>query len=273
MPPEVLPGARWTPGRLAGYARGATRMQINIDHCTAGHNSFNIGLDGYFNILLPKVGAPYQFAETNALTWHAAHMNPYGPGVEIERMSAGSMWRWGLSGWETLTEDQAYWLRAWHEHCLEWGIPAEHFIGPRFEWQGFRGNANHGDVDNQRSDGITDLRLGEATAEWQATAPGTIIKPTEPVKQLPRRDRKMIFCWLVWHGLPPGGLVDVFYNGGWMENFANEGGTADTFWIGPRLRKIIEDGYYVITVDSQEAYEVGGFGQPGLRDRILATAK
>lgn len=161
MPELWLPGARVDPGVLAGYARGSTSMQFSVLHYTAGTNSEGIGKRGFFTILMPKSGPPIQYAETNALVWHAGvspfgtYWNPYGPGCEWER----------LNGNEALTPDQLTWGRRWLEHLAEWGLPMAHYRGPRYVPGGFRGHVDHRDLCSDRSDGLSD-------AEWAAMAGG-----------------------------------------------------------------------------------------------------
>jgi hypothetical protein len=147
MPDLVLPGALWTPGRNAGYNSGRNRMEICVEHFTVGRDSRNIGLNGYFHMLFPKVGPPYAYAEIDAITWHAGPYNPNGPGWEFERLGYD----------DPLTEDQMSWGAKAHEWMHEWGIPMEHYDGPRFKaiTSRFRGFVNHGDLDDQRSDGVT----------------------------------------------------------------------------------------------------------------------
>jgi hypothetical protein len=56
----------------------------------------------------------------------------------------------------------------------EWGVPLNFYQGPRFESAGFRGSINHGDLDDQRTDGLT-------LEEWQAVA-GVYVPPVGPPK-------------------------------------------------------------------------------------------
>jgi len=160
-----MPGAVVRPGKLAGYARGRNRMEISVEHFTVGVDSTNIGLDGYFHLLFPKHGAPVQFAEIDALTWHAAEHNARGPGAEVER----------LGYHEPLTDDQVHWLRVYH-HWLhdEWGMPLVQYRGPRFATQGFHGFVNHLDLSNQRSDGLTHAEFDLVVAGIAVPAPQSL---------------------------------------------------------------------------------------------------
>lgn len=155
MPDAWMPGAIRDPGELAGYARGSTSMQFAVCHYTAGTHSEPIGKRGFFTILMPKQGPPIQYAEVNALVWHAGvspsgtYWNPYGPGCEWEREN----------GDVPLTDDQYQWGAAWLNFCESWGIPKVHYSGPRYFPGGFRGQINHRDLCSDRSDGLSD-------AEW-----------------------------------------------------------------------------------------------------------
>jgi hypothetical protein len=122
-------------------------MEICVEHFTVGSDSRNIGLNGYFHMLFPKAGPPYAYAEFDAITWHAGPFNPNGPGWEFERLGYD----------DPLTDDQISWGSKAHQWAHEWGIPLEHYDGARFEAVSsrFRGFVNHGDLDDQRSDGVT----------------------------------------------------------------------------------------------------------------------
>jgi len=153
MPNPWMPGLRHDPGLNAGYRAGRNRMYMVVDHWTAGRNSYGICKDrGLCQILLPKVGAPWQFSEIDAKCWHAGSAaygdyNGHGPGLEVER----------LSGDEPLTHDQRSWLgriNAWM--AAEWGVPNVHYWGPRFPWHGanFHGHVNHAQV-HPNEDGVS----------------------------------------------------------------------------------------------------------------------
>lgn len=87
-----------------------------------------------------------QYAGLDEMTWHAGPWNPYGPGIEFERLTAD----------EPLTPDQEFWGGVIAVILnRDYGIPLEHYQGPRFQGGGFRGFINHGDLDDQRSDGVT----------------------------------------------------------------------------------------------------------------------
>lgn len=178
MPNPWMPGLNHDPGRGAGYPVAQTRMQFVVHHDTAGTNSYNIckwGRDGYqtslCQILLPKVGVPWQFCEIDSLCYHAGNAqygdyNPYGPGFEVER----------LGHEEALSPDQVHWLHeinAWMSS--EWGVPNVQYRGPQFGADGFHGHVNHSDL-HPNPDGLT-------YAEWDL-----VTGAAEPEPKLPQED-------------------------------------------------------------------------------------
>jgi len=86
---DWMPGLAHDPGRNAFYAGGRSRMQSVVLHYTAGAygGDYSIGKDGYFNFYVPRERAPVQFAEGDALTWHAGEWNDQGTGIEFERLN------------------------------------------------------------------------------------------------------------------------------------------------------------------------------------------
>lgn len=185
MPNPWMAGLIRDPGRGAGYTVGRNRMELNKQHFTAGGDSYNLVKNGSAGApstlaftLLPKVGVPWQFAEVDALCYDSGNWNDEGPGIEVERLASEQYGpridiRPGLQAAEPLTPDQTYWLGEiirWLES--EWGIPAVLYDGPRYGVPaGWRGHVNHGDLDSQRSDGLT-------REEWAAvTGGGTPPKP------------------------------------------------------------------------------------------------
>lgn len=172
MPELWMPGAVVAPGAGASYPRGKSRMVWAVHHDTGGTNSFELcrwGHPGWGNSLcnwlFPKVGAPWQFAPADALTYHAGSSadydhdgdgddyNPYGPGLEVERLQG-----------EELTDDQKLWLGRtglWLQQ--EWGIPFVQYRGPfggADEPTLFHGHVNHRDL-HPNPDGLS-------PAEWEA---------------------------------------------------------------------------------------------------------
>lgn len=167
MPNPWMPGLRHDPGAAAHYALGTNSMWMMVDHWTAGVNSYGICKDdGLCQILLPKVGVPWQFAEINAKCYHAGSKaygdyNGAGPGLEVERFAN-----------DPLSPDQKLWLGRINAWCAsEWGLSNVHYWGPRFPWHqaSFHGSVNHRDV-HPNDDGIS-------REEWDSlTAPATPIK-------------------------------------------------------------------------------------------------
>lgn len=84
----IYPGATWRGGAAAGYARGRTPMTTAVCHYTVGRDSTGIGVQGYFNFLVRRNGEVVQFAEADALTWHAGNWNARGPGIEVEYLES-----------------------------------------------------------------------------------------------------------------------------------------------------------------------------------------
>jgi hypothetical protein len=62
-------------------------MESIVCHYTAGAygGDYAVGKDGYFNFYCPRDLPAVQFAEGDALTWHAGEWNDQGPGIELER--------------------------------------------------------------------------------------------------------------------------------------------------------------------------------------------
>lgn len=174
-----LPGAHRDPGRNAGYNAGRSSMVRAVAHYTVGSDSRNVGRDGYFHWLIHRDASREngctQYAEIDAITWHAANAgNPYGPGIEWERMTTGGMNAEGLSNAQPLTDNQRAWGTRIIDFCAAWGITAALYDGPRFGAGGWRGWVNHQAIDSSRSDGL--LR-----AEWNAMTSGAPA-PDEPVE-------------------------------------------------------------------------------------------
>lgn len=165
-----LPGAYIDRGRNAGYASGESTMQRAVAHYTVGSDSRNVGRDGYFHFLVHRDASREngctQYAEINAVTWHAAAAgNPYGPGIEWERLVTGGLNAEGLSEAEPLTANQIAWGARIVDFCAEWGINPYLYDGPRYGAGGWNGWVNHQAIDSQRSDGLT-------RAEWAAITEG-----------------------------------------------------------------------------------------------------
>lgn len=176
MPDLWLPGAVRDPGLNAGYRKGKNSMRMPVWHWTVGTDSRALCRDqGLCNLLYPKVGAPFQFAEIDAFTFHAwsdayGRYSGRGPGFEVERFPD-----------EPLTDDQEHWIGqtiAWlHD---EWDVPDVQYRGPRFPWHGadFHGHVNHRDL-HPNPDGISE-------PEWDAVT----VSPPAPVP-VPSEGQKM----------------------------------------------------------------------------------
>lgn len=79
-----------------------------------------------------------QFAEVDALTWHAGTANAWGPGIEVEYLPGVDPEIW------TAVQRDAV------AHLVEWlisaGIPEAFYDGPRVNPAGFRGFLTHRSV-------------------------------------------------------------------------------------------------------------------------------
>jgi hypothetical protein len=176
MPDVWMPGLIHDPGSGAGYNVGRNQMRLVCVHFTAGVNSYELVKNGnakapstLAQFLLPKMGVPWQFTEVDALCYDSPP-NTDGPGIEFERMGYH----------EPLTSDQLEWggrIFQWlHD---EWGVPLVHYDGPKVQGTipGFHGFANHGDLDRNRSDGVT-------PEEWDALIGGDMAIPDEQMQIL-----------------------------------------------------------------------------------------
>ncbi len=79
-----MPGATIMRGRNAGYRVGRVTKASTVCHYTVGIDSAGIGVNGYFQFLIRRNGEIVQFAESDAVCWHAGNWNSRGPGIEIE---------------------------------------------------------------------------------------------------------------------------------------------------------------------------------------------
>lgn len=167
MPDVWMPGLRHDPGNGADYEAGTNAMQFVVHHDTGGTNSYQICKDGrpgydtgLCQILLPKVGVPWQFVPINAVSYHCGSSEDYdhdsdadnynrtGPGLEVERRPG-----------EPLSADQVHWLHEIGLWLAEWGIPDVQYRGaPLTDADNFRGHVNHRDL-HPNPDGLS-------VAEW-----------------------------------------------------------------------------------------------------------
>jgi hypothetical protein len=126
----IYPAAVWSPGVNAGYKAGRTSMRTAVCHYTVGRNSAPIGLRGYFQFLVARDGTVTQFAEADAVCWHAGTpWNSRGPGIEVEYLDEPAIF---TPEAEAATGLLVSWL-----HDV-YGIRTDFYDGPRIaEWDGF----------------------------------------------------------------------------------------------------------------------------------------
>jgi len=229
MPDPWMPGLRHDPGRSAGYNAGRNTMWMVVDHDTGGTNSYNVckwGREGYraglCQILLPKVGVPWQFCEIDAICYHAGstqygNYNDDGPGLEVERLQG-----------EALSVDQTAWLgriNAWL--ASEWGVPNYHYQGPRFGWwqADFHGHVNHRDI-HPNLDGLSPPEWAAVTGNAPGPAP---VKGEDDTMLIVNKDT-LAAAILCGDHLPQkiesvndyhGGAVVFLPNGAWQQYFDN----------------------------------------------------
>lgn len=160
----IYPEAIWRPGRNAGYRAGRNRMQLVVAHYTVGRDSAGIGDQGYFQFLVRRNGEIIQFAEADALCWHAGTANQWGPGIEVEYLPG---------------QDDDLWTPAAYQACarlVEWlislGIPDQFYDDPRIDPTGFSGFLTHRSVQQP-----------DAHSDWWPDLPRSaapVIYPQEP---------------------------------------------------------------------------------------------
>ena len=131
-PHVIYPNAIWDAGVNAGYRAGRSRMRACVCHYTVGVDSTPIGQRGFFHFLIGRDGGVTQFAELDAVTWHAGEWNREGPGIEVEYLPGRD---------DEVFTPQA---RAACGELVAWvaaqGIPAVYYDGDRLEvgaWSGF----------------------------------------------------------------------------------------------------------------------------------------
>lgn len=105
-------------------------MTSVVCHYTVGKASAPIGLRGYFQYLVSRDGRVQQFAETDAVCWHAGSpWNSRGPGIEVEYLDEPTIF---TPEAEAATGDLVSWLNS------EWGVPLDFYDGSRrADWHGF----------------------------------------------------------------------------------------------------------------------------------------
>lgn len=132
MPNPWYPKAYIAHGAQSGYGNGRSRMRTVVCHFTVGRDSHPIGVRGYFHWLVRRNGQIMQYAECDAVTWHAGSWNQYGPGIEIEYLP-GEDDEIFTNEARVATADLVQWLHN------EWGFPLDYYDGPRIDpvWDGF----------------------------------------------------------------------------------------------------------------------------------------
>lgn len=191
----IYPGAVWQPGVNAGYRAGRNRMQLTCCHYTVGRDSTAIGARGYFHWLVRRNGEVVQFAEADALTWHAGTANQWGPGIEVEYLPGA---------------DDDLWTPAAYQACaglVEWlidlGIPDTFYDGPRIDPAGFSGFLTHRSVQQP-----------DAHSDWWPDLPRLAPAPP-PITQEPDvffiTDGKRNAAVTEWSFFQVGPLVGVGY--------------------------------------------------------------
>lgn len=211
MPNPIYPYAWYRPGRNAGYASGRSNMRTTVCHYTVGRDSSGIGMDGYFHWLVGRDGSIQQYAEADAVTWHASEANTEGPGIEVEyydepegiftdaaRNACGGLVRW---------------LRD------EWGFPADYYDGPRIQPGSHRGFQSHRSV--QQTNGHSDFWPAEDF--YAMVGPGAPGEDDDMKGLWIKREGGPDFVWLMYSGYKVAcggkGQVDVMafmgmtYNG------------------------------------------------------------
>jgi len=196
MPDKWLPGARRNPGQNAGYNSGRNRMELAVAHYTVGADSRGVAERGFFHFLVhrdaSREGGCTQYAEVDAITWHAAAWNDDGPGIEYERLTTGGYNDEGLANAQPLTDNQIEWGGRIVAFLAEWGIPPVLYDGPRYGTAGWRGWVNHHDIDADRFDGLT-------RAEWDALTNEEFftVGQMDDIAQWHRDTRKLILEQLI----------------------------------------------------------------------------
>jgi hypothetical protein len=160
MPQGRYPGAVWDPGVNAGYAAGRTPVRSVVCHYTVGLNSAPIGRRGYFQFLVSRDGTVTQFAEADAVNWHAGSpWNAYGPGVEIEHLPSVDDAIFTPAAYSA-TALLCQWLHS------EWGVPLTFHDGPRLA--GYHGFITHRSL----------IQTGDAHSDYWPDLPRVTAPPS-----------------------------------------------------------------------------------------------
>lgn len=153
--------AQWMPGANAGYHAGRTPVKSVVCHYTVGRNSTGIGLQGYYQFQVNRDGTVFQFAEADAVCWHAGSpWNGYGPGIEVEYLPG-----YDDDLWTPVQREATARLVEWlHD---EWGVPFDFYDGPRT-------NSHHGFITHRSL-----IQTGDAHNDWWPELPRTTTPPEE----------------------------------------------------------------------------------------------
>lgn len=180
MPEPWFPGAIRHYGRNAGYSSGRTALRAVVCHYTVGKNSDPIGVDGYFTWLVRRNGEIVQYAEADAVTWHAGEWNSEGPGIEIEHYPPDE-----ADVFTPAARDACGALVRWLRD--EWGFPGIYHDGNRLaagDWHGF---ISHRSL--QQSEQHSDYWPAEDFAAMVGTTPAPIHEKPEPKVLILNTDR------------------------------------------------------------------------------------
>jgi hypothetical protein len=210
------PGAVWRPGTNAGYRAGRNSMETAVCHYTVGRNSRPIGDRGFFQFLISRDGEVTQFAEADAVCWHAGDpWNRRGPGIEIEYLDEDTIF----------TDAQ---LEACADLIAWLPIPEVFYDGPRV--------GSHVGFITHRSL----LQSGDAHHDyWPEEDWAAMTAPVVPVPAPPVDTKKELDMELIVHNLdddrfwyfPPFCHVPEWIEPAWKDKYAAAGipvGKGDT---------------------------------------------
>lgn len=188
MPEVHYPHAAWNPGANAGYNAGRTPVDSVVCHYTVGRNSTGIGLQGYFHFLVSRDGHVQQFAEADAVCWHAGDpWNGRGPGIEVEYLPGAD------DDIFTPEADAATGLLVEWLHD-EWGVPLDFYDGSRVA--AFPGFITHRSL----------IQTGDPHSDYWPYLPRPAAPPTAPGK-----GGDMTVMWIEFNGVQAyivqGGLI------------------------------------------------------------------